>query len=257
MTILEQTFRSTAIILRRQEFAEADRLLTAFTFDHGKLKLIAKGVAKPAGRKTGHVELFTRSTLLIRRGREIHVVQQAEMTEPYLILQENVERGAYASYFVELLDCFTEFEEQNPSLYNLLEVALSWLCDLDLDPRLTTRFYELRLLSLVGFQPSLFQCVVGQEPIEPHNQFFSVSEGGLVCPDHVHASGQIIPISLNALKALRYLQTRDFEVIRKLRLDGPLHMELEHVLISYVVHLLERRLKSVDFIRRLRRLDLA
>ena len=83
----DRTFRTTAIILRRQEFAEADRLLTIFTPDHGKLKVIAKGACKPAGRKTGHVELFTRSAMMINRGREIHVVSPAEMTEPYLALR--------------------------------------------------------------------------------------------------------------------------------------------------------------------------
>ncbi|MEP7289027.1 MAG: DNA repair protein RecO [Chloroflexota bacterium] len=252
----ERTFRTQAIILRRQDFGEADRLLTIFTPTHGKLRVIAKGVCKPAGRKTGHVELFTRSAMMISRGREIHVVSQAEMVDPHLALCENLERGAYANYIVELLEQFSEFEEQNVGLYNLLESTLGRLCEPQVDLRLIARFYELQLLGHAGFQPSLFKCVIGEEKIEPRDQYFSLADGGVVCPDHVRESTHIVPINLTVLKTLRYLQTRDYEVVKVLRLDNMLHLELERMLQNYIVHLLERHLKSVDFIRRLRRMDL-
>src|SRR5258708_21802321 len=158
MARLERSFKTAAIVLRRQDYGEADRLLTIFTPEHGKLRVIAKGVNKPAGRKTGHVELFTRSTMLIRRGREIHVVSQAEMVEPFLPLHEELERGAYANYVAELLDHFTELEEQNTALFRLLDSALGWLAQPNADLRLAARYYELHLLQLVGFQPSLFTC---------------------------------------------------------------------------------------------------
>ena len=251
----ERSFRTQAIILRRQDYGEADRLLTLFTPEYGKLRVIAKGVSKPAGRKTGHVELFTRAAMLISRGREIHVINQVEMLEPFLPIHEDLERGAYANYVVEVLDHFTEFEEQNTSLYNLLDAALGWLSLPRVDLRLAARFYELHLLSLVGFQPSLFNCAVGQEEIEAQDQYFSMADGGLVCPDHARVSSQMIPVNLLTLKTLRYLQKQDYEAISKLRLDSVMHLELERLLQNYIVHVLERRLKSVEFIRRLRRLD--
>src|SRR5262249_30868779 len=94
----ERSFRTEAIILRRHDFAEADRLLTIYTRKHGKKRAMAKGSRKPAGRKTGHVELYTRVMMMINGGRELHVVSQAELVEPYLPVREDLERGAYASY---------------------------------------------------------------------------------------------------------------------------------------------------------------
>jgi DNA repair protein RecO (recombination protein O) len=249
----ERTFRTDAIILRRQDFGEADRLLTLFTPEHGKLKAIAKGARKPAGRKTGHVELYTRAAMMINYGRELHIVAQAELIEPFLPLREDLERGAYASYVVELLDHFSETEETNQSLYHLLDATLGWLSEPEVDLRLLARFYELKLLELVGFQPSLFNCAVGQEEIQPQDQFFSVMEGGVVCPLHARTGSFITPLPLTTLKTLRYLQTREYDVVKRLRVDGVLHLELERTLQNYIVHLLERRLKSVDFIRKLRR----
>jgi DNA repair protein RecO (recombination protein O) len=253
----ERIFRTDAIILRRQDFGEADRLLTVFTPYHGKLKAIAKGSRKPAGRTTGHVELYTRVKMMISYGRELHVVSQAELSEPYLALREDLERGAYANYVVELLDHFSEIEEVNTSLYDLLDVTLARLCEPKVDLRLLVRFYELKALELVGFQPALFNCAIGQEKIEAQDQFFSVQEGGVVCPLHAKSGKFISPMSLTTLKTLRYLQTRDYDVIKVLRVDDVLHLELERTLQNYIVHVLERRLKSIDFIRRLRRLGQA
>jgi DNA repair protein RecO (recombination protein O) len=252
MAQTERVFRTDAIILRRQDFKEYDRLVTLFTPLHGKFTVIAKGVRKPTGRMTGHVELFTRSSMLIARGRDLDILTQAELSDPFMPIRENLECAAYASYIVELLDRFTEPEEQNAPLFDLLSRTLGWLAEPGRDLRLVARYYELYLLRLVGYQPDLFQCVLGHESIEAQDQFFSAFDGGVVCPEHAEGSSHVLPVSLIALKTLRYLQTREFDAIRKLRVDAMLHLELERLLQHYIVYLLERRLKSVEFIRRLR-----
>ncbi|MFN2162508.1 MAG: DNA repair protein RecO, partial [Candidatus Promineifilaceae bacterium] len=57
----ERTYRTEAIVLKRSDFGEADRLLTLYSKEFGKIRAIAKGARKPQSRKTGHVELFMRS----------------------------------------------------------------------------------------------------------------------------------------------------------------------------------------------------
>src|SRR5512145_3243804 len=96
----ERVFRTDAVILRRQDFGEADRLLTLLTPEHGKFRAIAKGARKPTARKTGHVELFALVDMLIARGRELHIVAQAETKEPFLVLREDLVRSTYANHLV-------------------------------------------------------------------------------------------------------------------------------------------------------------
>lgn len=248
----EKVFRSDALILRRHEFGEADRLLTVLTPDHGKLRAIAKGVRKPASHMAGHVELFSRVQMLLARGQELYTVSQSEQVEPFLPLREDLDRGAYAYYVVELLDRFTEPEEPAPMLYALLDAALGWLCAPDVDLPLVARYFELKLLSLVGFQPALFRCAVGQEDLQPRDQYFSAQDGGVVCPDHRRGHA-VLPLSLPSLKALRFIQTRDYgEVARRVHMTPLVRQEVERTLADYLVHHLETRLKSVEFIHRLR-----
>ncbi|MBZ0279012.1 MAG: DNA repair protein RecO [Anaerolineae bacterium] len=249
----ERSFRTQAIILKRRDFGEADRMLTVFTPEHGKVTVIAKGARKPTSHKTGHVELFTRVDMLIQRGRDLDIVSQAEMVAPYLELREDLQRGAYASYAVELLDRFTGANDDNfPGLFQLLDDTLSRLCT-DSDPRLAVRYYEVRLLDLVGFRPELMTCVISQEDIQAEDQFFSYALGGVVAPTHAQGMPGLVAVPMVTLKLLRHMQRSAYTHVKSLQISPALHDDIERLMLGYITYLLERKLQSVDFIRRIRR----
>ncbi len=243
--------RTEGIVLRRKDMGESDRLLTIFTREYGKLKALSKGSRKPTSRQTGHVELFGRSAFLIADGNTFDIITQAESVEMYPGLRDDLIRTIYAGHIVELLDRFTEEEDKNSSLFYLLADGLSWFANED-NHLLAARYFELRLLSLTGFQPQLFTCVISQEPIEQEDQYFSAEIGGLLKPEHLAAEKRARPVSASAVKVMRFLQTRPWEQVRELKLRRDLHQELEDILHYYITFHLERRLQTVDFLRRIR-----
>src|SRR3972149_937081 len=137
----ERTFRVEAVVLRHSDWGEADRLLSLYSREQGKLRAVAKGVRKVRSRKAGHLEPFTRVNLLLARGRDLLIVTQAETIDPYLPLREDLVRIGYAAYVVELLDRFTYDEGENRSLYRLLTETLSRV-EKEADPALAVRYYE-------------------------------------------------------------------------------------------------------------------
>lgn len=248
----ERAFRTEGIILRRLDYGEADRILTVFTPQQGKLSLIAKGARKPTSTKTGHVELFTRADMLIHRGRDLSILTQVEMIAPYLAIREDLQRGAYASYAMELLDRFTsEGEEDQSALFTLVTDTLERLCHDD-DPRLVVRYYEMRLLDLAGFRPELNECVISRAPIIAQDQYFSYAEGGVIQPDAVLQGTHLVSIPLQTLKLLRHMQRSPYSHVKSLKISRTLHDDAERILLGYITHLLEHKLQSVDFIRRIR-----
>ncbi|MBP6017000.1 MAG: DNA repair protein RecO [Candidatus Promineofilum sp.] len=250
----ERTYRTEAVVIRRSDFGEADRLLTLFSADRGKLRAIGKGARKPQSRKTGHVELFMCSKFLIAEGRDLDIVTQAEMVEGYSALRDDLVRATYASYAVELLDRFTVDDDPHRDIYDLLVAVLGWLSAAPADELLLpARYYELRLLSLTGFQPRLFNCLHCGEPIREQDQAFSADLGGLLCPNCLEIDARARPISAVAVKVMRYLQTRPWDAVSQLRLRPAVLHELERVMHDYLTHILERDLKSADFLQRLRR----
>lgn len=248
----ERIYRTEAVVLRHHDLGETDRILTLYTRDYGKVKVVAKGARKPQSRKAGHVELFMCVDMLLSRGSSLDVVSQAQMLDAYLPLRKDLVRATYAAHFTELIDAFTEEGDESRDLYHLLVNGLAWLCRTS-DLRRTARYYELHLLDLVGYRPQLFQCVVCGEEIKPRRQFYSAVDGGVVCPSCGQNRPRIDPISLNALKVLRYLQTRPFEIVEQLKLSAAAQRECERLLHETLAYHLERRLKSAAFIKRLRR----
>jgi DNA repair protein RecO (recombination protein O) len=253
MTKQERHLRTHAIVLRRRIYREADWMLTLFSPTYGKFDAVAHGARKITSRKTGHVELFACVDILINRRKEPGIVSQVELIEPFLPMREDLVRGAYATYAVELLDKLTQFEDTDAEpLYQLFYQTLSQLCTAP-DPRLVLRYYELHLMEQAGFRPELNDCVMSGEPIEPVAQFFSYADGGVVSPKFGQHSFNFIPISFNALKLLRHMQRSPFQQVASLRLEDSLLLEVEHLLLGYITHILETHLQSVDFIRRVRR----
>jgi DNA repair protein RecO (recombination protein O) len=248
----ERLYRTDAIILRRSDFGEADRLLTVFTPERGKLRLLAKGVRKTTSRKAGHVELFMLTDMLIAQGRTWDIISQAEIVEPYRDLREDLDKTSHAYYLAELVDRFTEEHDTNAPLFELLAITLAHLSHTD-DPFIALRYFELHLLSLTGFQPQLHFCVACNEALEPVENYFHFADGGALCPEHGRVRPHAEPIPLPVLKVLRFLQTEPWEKVSRLQLTPTTRQQVETLLLGYITFLLERRLKSVDFLQRLQR----
>ncbi len=246
-----RAIRTETIVLRQQVFGEADRLLTLLTPDRGKFRAIAKGVRRPSSRKAGHLDLFMRADVLLAIGRNLDIINQAQTLDSYRALREDLLRSSYASYCVELLDCLTPDGETNHALYRLLADTLSRLSSTD-NLALTARYYELHLLDLAGFRPELERCLGKAEPVQPEDQYFDPLAGGVLCARCGSESRDARPISVDVLRLMRFLQRSPYVAVQNLRVRANVAAELERTQLRYITVQLERKLKSVDFLDRVR-----
>lgn len=249
----QKVYGTEAVVLRRMNLGEADRLLTLFSPDQGKIKAMAKGVRRPGSRKAGHLEPFTRAKLLLARGRDLDIITQAEAIDLYPDLQHDLTRLGYAAYVVELLDRFTVQEGESRSLYDLLVGALSRLSEASSADALV-RYFELRLLDLVGYRPELSRCLACGSEVQPEAQFFSAQAGGVLCPGCGRGRQDASPVSLAALKVLRHYQRSPIEEALAPSVSPQVHGELERLMHDYLTYLLERKLNSPAFLDRIRQL---
>ncbi len=239
--------------MRHSDWGESDRLLTLYTREMGKLRVVAKGVRKPRSRKAGHLDPLTQVTLMLARGRDLPIVTQAETVAAYTSIKEDLLLLGYASYLVELLDRFAVEEEENKALYRILTESLMRLSKGD-DPFCVLRYYELRMLDLLGFRPQLFQCALCQREIQAEDQFFSPENGGVLCPRCGVKMQGAHPVTMQALKYLRHYQRSAYEDACRARVDAGVAREMEGLMQDYLTYLLERGLNSPAFIRRVKKL---
>ncbi len=248
-----RTWTVDALILRHADFGEADRLLVFYARRQGKGRALAKGARRIRSRKAGHVEPLTATRLLLAQGRDLNIVTQAQALLTFPRLRDDLTRYAYAMHVAELADKFAYEGEEHPGLYRLLVHTFEQL-EKHPDLNLVTRYYELRLLDLTGFRPELQRCVLCGQPLQPEPQFFSPGLGGVVCPRCGQAQRGLRPLSVDALRYLRHFQRSAFAQAERARPSRTVHEEMEHLMLAYLTHVLERRLHSPVFLQHLRRL---
>jgi DNA repair protein RecO (recombination protein O) len=245
-------FKTEAIVLKRSDLGEADRLLALFTPHLGRIRAVAKGARKTTSRLGGHVELFTHVQLMIARGRNLDYVTQAQTLDPFMGIRDDLTLMGHACYLAELVDQIAGEHVANEALYALLLTSLHNLPQAR-DRGLLLRHFEVQLLSLTGYRQEFRQCVICRQPLQPVTNAFSSAAGGVLCPRCADREPVRRDVSVEMLKCLRYLQDNDYPQASRLRLAPQLRWEMECLLGDSLRYTLERDLKSAAFLHTLRR----
>jgi len=234
-------------VIRHREFGEADRILSLYTLEKGKVQAIAKGVRKIKSRKAGHLEPFTQVILQLAKGRNLDVITQVDTIRNFENIKKNLILTAQASYVLEILDRFTYEEGENRPLYNLLIETLVRL-DNGISPAIAVHYYEVHLMDILGFRPQLQECVVCGAAIQPENQYFSAKLGGVICPRSLSGDPSAWSISMKALKYLRFFQRSPWPQVKNRSIPEEVDKELSVLIEKYLTYLLEYNLKTPGFL---------
>ncbi len=247
------SFRVHAVVLRHSDFGEADRLLTLYTRERGKLRALAKGARKLVSRKAGHLEPFTHVALQLAEGRDLTLITQAETIRAFSGINASLEKTGNAAYAVELLDrLMYEDGRGDPSVFRLLTETLSRV-ETEASLWAAVRFYEMRLLDYAGFRPQLFECANCAREILPEDQYFSFAAGGAICPRCGEGIPNLKRVSLETLKYLRHFQRSNYREAARAAPPAETRAEVEALTQGYFAYLLERQLNAPQFIKRVGR----
>ena len=247
---MPRLYNTEAVVLKKIELGEADSILTLYTPHRGKLRAVAKGVRRPKSKLGGHVELLTYSEMLLIQSQNLDIITQSQTVESFLPLRDDLQRTSWALYVAELIDRFTAEGEENYPIFRLLVDTLHWLCHAR-HGEIILRCFELHLFQYLGYQPQLQKCVSCQSPLKPNTNFFTPSGGGVLCPRCYDREPIVYPLSLNALKVMRFLQRSDYASVDRLRITPELSSELKQLMQGYIRYLLEREVKSAEWLDRL------
>ena len=243
-----RTYKTEAVTLRQMSLGEADRILTIYTPDMGKLRVVAKGIRRTKSRLGGHLELLNCVSVSLSQGRNLDVITEAQIIQSFRGFRDDLRLLSRALYVAELVDRFMVDRLPNYEVYLLLLNVLAWLEQAG-QSDLLLRHFEMHLLGYSGYKPELRACVECRSTLEPGDHYFSSVVGGVLCPDcRVKSDDALILISLNAMKVLRFLQQdADYTGASELKVSSKLHTEIERLLHAYIRFLVERELKSVEF----------
>lgn len=174
------TFRTKAIVLRRTNYGEADRILQLLTPEHGKVSVIARGVRREKSKLAGAVELFAVSDVTVSSGRgELGILTSARLDTFFGKILEDYDRLQFGYEAVKQIDrAATTVEEE--AFYRLLEQALIALNTSEIDLRVIKTWFFLQLAILLGVGANLATDMSGEKLVEGERYSFSENDESFV-----------------------------------------------------------------------------
>jgi len=196
--------RTRAIVLRRTNYGEADRILQLIT-PEGKRSVIARGVRREKSRLAGGIELFAVSDVVIQKGKgELGILSSARLVvfyrhilTDYDALQFGYAATAHIAKASEAVD--------TPEWYDILQQTFAGL-DAPLPLPLVKLWFYLRFARLMGYELSLVNDINGQKLQADRRYSYDVAERGL----RPAASGEL---TADHIKFLRLVDAKPLSVI--------------------------------------------
>ena len=234
------------VVLREIRYGESDRILTIFTRELGVVSAIAKGSARPQSRLAAATGLFAYANFVLASGKNMYVVQEAQVNNLFFGLRQSVERLASAMYVAEVSLTIAEAGGQD-ELFEVVLLTLHNLAKLEREPKLIKACFELRAMASTGFLPDIVACRDCAK-YEGGAFSFNVDTGELFCADCAAKRGlapNIEPAVLNAMRHIIYSETAK---VFNFTLGTETLTNLANIAEAFLRNRVDKPFKSLDFL---------
>ncbi len=246
--------RTEGIVVRKIRWHETSNIITSYTKDFGKVKLLAKGVFRPKSKLIGSLELFSLIALVFykKEKTELYTLSSADLLESFPKISEDIKRYAICSAGMELLDRLITGEESSPLIF---ELSLNFLSkaesvnEKDLEPFLW--IYALKLSIYLGYGPKLDRCVVCGKKFSSDFFLVSLERGGIICSNCAQKDALYLRLSRGSINWLNKVQKSDFP--KNIKISRKSLKEIRGFILDFLSYHTERggELKSLEFLKKI------
>lgn len=253
------TYHSAAVVLKRQDFKEYDKLLTVYTEKAGKMEVVARGVKKIQSKLAGHLEPFNVIDLVLAKGKYRDKVTGSSIVDNFGGLNSQIEGIFLANYFNECVDLLTRVHQPDQNTFDLIKLTYQSI-DGYLQKNGNGDFqrqyliilsFLLQLLSLQGFQPVFGRCFHCEKELKEENNSISYSHLSVVCPSCRKEEDNLESISATALKVIRFMNNKEFPTLKITNLNNTVFWEIQEKINKLLMAVSEKEIKSVRIIQSL------
>ena len=240
-----ETFTVEAVVLKTDDFGDANRVVTLFTKELGKLEANAYGCRRARSPLSGALQMFNHISAQIIHGSKVDTIREADIINFYDALTNDLERLAYASFFFEIVNRMTFPRQRELETFNLLIKALPVLSKRN--PRVAALIGACQFMETSGVQLNFSRCVhCGREIFE--DAAISLLDGGAVCMDCVDIAQDTRPYPEALRRTFDTMLGFNWQDDTRLSFNSRQLIAAENFFIDYVQSVLGSGLRSVQFI---------
>lgn len=172
--------KSKAIVLRRTNYGEADRILQLLTPEHGKVSVIAKGARREKSKLAGGIELFALCDVTFLPGKgEMGTLTGARLDTFFAHILDSYDRLQLGYEAVKQVSRVADTVDE-PAFFELLKVTFESLNETDIDEKIVEAWFWLQLAILMGVGMNLSTDINGMKLVEESKYNFEETESAFV-----------------------------------------------------------------------------
>lgn len=241
-----ETFRVEAVVLKTDDFGDANRVVTLFSKEFGKLEANAYGCRRSRSSLSGALQMFNHISAELTRGTKVDTIREADIIHFYDALTKDLERLAYASLLFEIVNRMTLPRQRELETFSLLIKSLPVLSKRN--PKVAALIGACQFMETSGVQLNFCRCVHCGVEIEG-DAAISLLDGGAVCMNCADAAQDVRPYPEGLRKTFETMLSFDWRDDTKLTFNTRQLNAAEDFFIGYVQSVLGNSLKSAQFIR--------
>lgn len=239
------------IVLRETETKETDKILTLLTAECGKISVIARGVRRKSCKYAACAQPLAYSEWTLYQKGDWYYANDGSTLELFNGLRTDLEAMALGFYMAELTEAVTTEETEVTELLRHLLNGLYALSALHKPAALVKPAFEMKLLSLAGYEPLADGCAYCGCP-DPERPLLDVVQGVLRCSScGMKESALSMPLCPDSLKALRHVIYGDPKRLYSFLLGKEALRRFSAAAEAFAAAQLERGFRTLDFYKSL------
>lgn len=232
--------KTEGIVLKEIRYKDTSKIIKVFTKEYGMISIMARGAYRPKSKIIANTQPFSYNEYNLHKGRNFFYLNQGSIINSFYYIREKMERFAYGSYMLELVEKSLAEEEKNEKLFLLFRKGLIILEKLDKSFMKFIISYELKFISFLGYKPYLQNCVLcGNNNMEKIK--FSIENGGIICSNCFSKSHSSYLIEREEYIALNEFLYTKLEQAYKIKLSNKSLYKLHEVLVEYILYNIDRK----------------
>ena len=230
--------KTDALVIKASDYSESTRLVTLFSPDQGRIRVLAKGIKRIESRDRGALEPFSRVqvTLSLKDPTSLGTLRESSLLSTPSALRSDYDRWLLASLVLEIIDRATLPSEDLHELFGRVCVYLDEMNTTERPAQLTLAILAA-MLGWFGFSPEFERCGVcgGAGPFTG----FRVDKCSVICGNCAGQSEHFRPLPPGTITVFKILAECEKPARGKLRVSGPQLDQLFALIVALLQYHLE------------------
>lgn len=240
-------YRSHGFIFKKEDIGEANQLLSLYTKEFGRLKILGKGIRKISSKLRPAMELFYLSEIEFIEGKIYKTLTDAMALEKFKNFKKSLKKLSIAYKISDVLDNLIKEGERDIKIWNLILETFKNLNEIHypfITCNLQYYYFFWNLISYLGLKPELSSCLLCQEKIQEKSIYFNSEEGGIICEDCSSKVKKGTKINSVLVRILKIIFEKKFNYFKNLSIEREDLKKLEKISEDYLKFLSEKKYET-------------